>query len=227
MGWYYGSMKKYIVGFLLTFVFAFSVHAATPLTGKTIALDAGHGTSITDTGATGICSGTTVTATEVNLAVRSELKALIESGGGSVHLVAQVPKRSDRVADAEAANSDVLISIHHDGSPRNSADSTRSFVTQRNDVVFAGFVHPQIVSALGLQDEGIKNDGYGITVYGSLPGILSEAYSVASSAAACDYIDYINGATSTRVQKEAQAMYDGLVAYFTANPTNSTKGKSR
>jgi N-acetylmuramoyl-L-alanine amidase len=71
------------------------------------------------------------------------------------------------------------------------------------------------VRALGLPDKGIKNDGYGMTVYGKLPGILTESYFITNTTAACDFLNYRdNGATNTRVQKEAQAMYNGLLAYF-------------
>jgi len=204
---------------------ALPVSAATPLTGKVIALDAGHGNE--ETGAVGICNGVEVVEADVNLAVRAELKTLIEAGEGAVHEVAQLSSRQDRVADAEGVGSDVLISIHHNGSSNTSADYTQSFVTQRNDKIFAGYIHPKLVDALQLPNKGIKNDGYGMTVYGSLPGVLTESYFITNTDAACDFLDYQNGATNTRVQKEAQAMYDGLVAYFSANTGSGGGGNGK
>ena len=143
-----------------------------------------------------------------------ELEKILDANGAAYHDVAQLDSRQDRVADAEAAGSDVLISIHHNGSTNTSADYTQSFVTQRNDKIFASYIHPLIVNALGLPDKGIKSDGYGMTVYGSLPGVLTEAYFITNTNAACDFLNYRAGMPDTRVQKEAQAMYNGLLAYF-------------
>lgn len=216
-------MKNLITILWLALLLAFPVSAASPLTGKIVALDAGHGNG--ETGAVGNCNGTSVIEADVNWAVRAELKALIVAGEGAVHEVAQLSSRQDRVADAESAGSDVLLSIHHNGSTNTSADYTQSFVTQRNDKIFAGYIHPKIVSALGLPDKGIKSDGYGMTVYGSLPGVLTESYFVTDTDGACDFINYQNGATGTRVQGEARAMYDGLLAYFSQNTGGGGRGK--
>ena len=218
-------MKKSISIFVLALLIALPVSAATPLTGKIIALDAGHGNG--ETGAVGVCNGVEVIEADLNVAVRAELKALIEAGEGTVHEVAQLSSRQDRVADAESAGSDVLISIHHNGSSNTSADYTQSFVTQRNDKIFAGYIHPKLVDALQLPNKGIKNDGYGMTVYGSLPGVLTESYFITNTDAVCDFLDYQSGATNTRVQKEAQAMYDGLVAYFSANTGGGGGGNGK
>lgn len=208
-------MKKIYISLLgLAVLVPFlSVHALTPFDGKIIALDAGHGNG--DTGAVGYCNGAPVVEADINVAVRTELEKLLPEG--TYYNVAQLGSRQDRVADAEAAGSSVLISIHHNGSANASADYTQSFVTQRNDKIFASYIHPKIVGALGLADKGIKSDGYGMTVYGSLPGVLTESYFATDTDGACDFIDYRNGATNTRVHKEAQAMYDGLFAYFSAN----------
>ena len=208
-------MKNSIAILGLALFIVLPVSAATPFDGKIIALDAGHGNG--ETGAVGNCNGTPVIEADVNFAVRAELEKILTANGVTYHEVVQLDSRKNRVADAEAAGSDVLISIHHNGSTNTSADYTQSFVTQKNDKVFASYIHPAIVGALGLPNKGIKNDGYGMTVYGSLPGILTEAYFVTSTNGACDFVNYQSGATNTRVQKEAQAMYNGLLAYFSAN----------
>ena len=198
-----------ILGFAL--LVALPAHAATPFDGKLIALDAGHGGG--ETGAIGYCDGTPVVEADVNSAVRGELEELLAANGAAYHEVAPLASRQDRVADAEAAGSSVLISIHHNGSSNTLTDYTKSFVTQKNDKDFAKYIHPLLVSAFG-PDKGIKNDGYGMTVYGSLPGVLTEAYFITNTNAACDFLNYRAGMPDTRVQKEAQAMYNGLLAYF-------------
>ena len=205
----------------LLFLAGISV-AATSVTGKIIALDAGHGGG--EDGATGYCETEpgvmkAVVEADVNLAVRAELTTLLTNAGATAYPVAQLSSRKARVADAESAGSNVLISIHHNGSSNMSTDYTQSFVTQKNDKDFAKYIHPLLVSAFG-PDKGIKNDGYGMTVYGSLPGVLTEAYFITNTNAACDFISYqkkIVAGTSiagTRVYREAQAMYDGLLTYF-------------
>ncbi len=190
---------------------ALTAGATSHLAGKIIALDAGHGGG--ETGAVGHCDGVAVLESDVNLAVRAELTTLLTNAGATAYPVAPLSSRKARVADAESAGSDVLISIHHNSSSNTSADYTQSFVTQKNDKEFAKHIHPLLVLAFG-PDRGIKNDGYGMTVYGSLPGVLTEAYFITNTNAACAFLNYRAGMPNTRVQKEAQAMYNGLLAYF-------------
>jgi N-acetylmuramoyl-L-alanine amidase len=179
-------MKKTLSILSLALLFSLSASAATPMDGKVIALDAGHGNG--ETGAIGKCGGVDVIEADVNLAVREELKNKLIASGAIVHEVEQLSTRKARVEDAESANSDVLISIHHNGSSNTSADYTQSFVTQKNDRDLAKPIHSALVSALGLSDKGIKNDGYGMTVYGSLPGVLTESYFITNTEAACGFL---------------------------------------
>lgn len=201
-------MKNIIALSMLTLLVSLSVSAATPLEGKLIALDAGHGNGAT--GAVGYCSGEPAVEAEVNLAVRAALKAKLVASGAAVHEVEQLSTRKARVENAESAGALVLISIHHNGSGDTAVDYTKSFVTQKNDKELARPVHAALLSALGLDDKGIKNDGYGMTVYGSLPGVLTEAYFITNEQAACDFLG-----SRSRVEAEAQAMHDGLMEYFT------------
>lgn len=198
-------------------LFSTSVSADTPLAGHTIGIDAGHGGG--ESGAVGYCEGVPVAENLVNEAVRNELTTLIEAAGGFVHTIEQLPTRKARVADAEAGGSEILISIHHNGSSNVGADYTQSFVTQKNDRDLAKKIHPNLVSALQIADKGIKNDGYGMTVYGSLPGVLTESYFITNPKNACDFLAYKNGTTTkTLVEKEAEAMYNGLLEYFAPAP---------
>ena len=132
-------MKKLLVLSALLLIFAVLPSAGiaevtSPLYGKIIALDAGHGNG--EGGATGYCGDIAVLEADVNLTVRALLKAKIDTVGGIGYNVGQYSSRGDRVADAEAAGADVLISIHHNGSTNTSANYTQSFVTQKNDKIF-------------------------------------------------------------------------------------------
>src|SRR3989344_934196 len=100
-------MKKIflIVPLLLLSVVALQAHATTPLTGKIIALDAGHGGG--EVGATGYCGDIPVLEVDVNIAVRAELAQKITDAEGIPYDVKPLSSRSDRVADAESAGSEV------------------------------------------------------------------------------------------------------------------------
>lgn len=185
-----------------------STSAQSPIAGKIIALDAGHGGG--DPGAIGTCDGVSVTEAEVNLRTREVLTQQLQAAGATVFPVPQVASRSDRVAAAEQAGAEILISIHHNGSSSSSVNYTKTFVTQKNDKDLASFVHPLLVGYLGLLDNGIKSDGYGMTVYGKLPGILTEAYFITNTAEACDFLTE----EQARLHLEVQAHFDGIVSYF-------------
>jgi len=201
-------MKKLFFALCAAFVlFVVPAGATSPLTGKIIALDAGHGNGAT--GAIGYCDGASVAEADVNLKVRADLKVLLETNGATVFDVPQLASRKERVVAAEAAGAEALISIHHNGSSNTDADYTQSFVTQNNDKALAQPIHSALVEALGLPDKGIKHDGYGITVYGGIPGVLTESYFITNTAAACDFLG-----AQARVSDEAGALYDGLVTYF-------------
>lgn len=214
-------MKKIITFVpLLLVAIAFQVAAGTPLHGRIVALDAGHGGGAT--GAIGMCGETAVIEADVNLAVRAELKAKLEASGATVFEVPPLSSRKDRVASAEVAGSEALISIHHNGSSDTSVDYTKSFITQNNDKALAKPIQSTLVAALGLPDNGIKHDGFGITVYGDIPGVLTESYFITNTDAACDFLG-----ERVRVHAEAQAMYDGLLEYFSQNGSGDDGGNRK
>jgi len=190
-----------------------AVAETNPLAGKIIALDAGHGSSETDIGATGYCNGTPVKEVDVNLKVRSELKTKLGNDGAIVFEVPQLSSRKERVEAAEAAGASVLISIHHDGSTDVTTDYTQTFITQNSDKKLANPIHKALVAVLGLPDAGINHGGYGMTVFGSIPSILTEAYFITDADEACDFL----AAEQSRVRQEVGAFYDGLNTYFSGD----------
>ena len=215
---YKNPMKKlFLAVFLLSSLLVLSAGATSHLTGKIIALDAGHGSSATDVGTTGYCDGTPVKEVDVNLKVRAELKTKLETDGAIVFEVPQLSSRKERVEAAEAAGANVLISIHHNGSTDTTADYTQTFITQNSDKKLANPIHKALVAVLGLPDHGIKHDGYGMTVYGSIPSILTEAYFITDTDEACDFLT----TEQARVQQEVGAFYDGLNTYFSGDTGGS------
>lgn len=220
-------MKKLLLStFLLSALLILPVSAATHFSGKTIALDAGHGSTLTDTGAVGYCNtnDTYVNESDVNIAVAEALKTKIESSESNVTVVIldRVPSRKDRVSQAESLGADILISVHHNGSTNTDTDYTKTFITQNKDKKLANPVHKALVDILGLPDKGIKHDGFGMTVYGSFPSILTEAYFITNTDEACDFLS----PEQLRVQQEVDGFYNGLNTYFSENTDggNGNKG---
>lgn len=207
----------FLATFLLSMLLVLPISATSHLTGKIIALDAGHGSSETDIGATGYCNGTPIKEVDVNLKVRSELKTKLETDGAFVFEVPQSSSRKERVEAAEAAGASVLISIHHNGSTDVTTNYTQTFITQNSDKKLANPIHKALVAVLGLTDAGIKNGGYGMTVYGSIPSILTEAYFITDTDEACDFLTV----EQSRVQQEVGAFYNGLNTYFSGDTGGS------
>lgn len=201
-----------------------------PLAGKTIALDVGHGdidnsdaVERDEAGAIGYCEDKNLEVYEfdVNLAVRDNLIALLEGTGAIIFEVPQLPTRRERVAEAEAANADILISIHHNGSLNTEMDYTETFITQtRFDKPLAEFIQPALVEALKLPNNGITNSGFGMTVFGDHPAVLTEAYFITNTAAACDFLE-----SQARVQAEAEGLKEGILDYFSSYSEEYNPGK--
>lgn len=212
---------------------AFASAAESSLVGKVVALDSGHGESESSFGTSGVCvtdtSSTIVKEVEVNNAVRQVLADMITQAGGETFLVPQLESRNARVDSAETASSNVLISIHHNGSTNTLADYTQFFVTQKNDKELANAIYPFMLTAVGGTGKGIKSDGYGMTVYGSSPGVLTESYFITNTDRACEFVNYLNNPSDTNsiVHREAQALFAGLESYFVTQTGGGGKGRNR
>lgn len=215
-------MKNLSILFSLALLLSIPVSATTHFSDKVIALDAGHGSTETDYGATGYCNTVPVRESDVNLKVAETLKSKIESSepNATVVILDRVPSRKDRVSQAESLGADVLISIHHNGSSDTSVDYTQTFITQNSDKKLANPIHKALVGMLGLPDKGIKHDGFGMTVYGSFPSILTEAYFITNTSEACNFLS----SEQLRVQQEVDGFYNGLNTYFSENTGDGGNG---
>lgn len=230
-------MRKIIVSFaafaLLATMgsgIAFATH--NPLHGKIIALDAGHGSSISDTGA--VNQKYSVAEADVNLSVVNALKLKLEGQGAKVVIAARLSSRKDRVNDAIAQcaaldvtgdgiadnkKCDVLVSVHHNGSTDSTHDGTLVIYNEKQDIPLATALHDALVPLTGI-DEGYLNGGYGVTVYGHLVSALTEAYYITNDGEAQQYL------AGTRVGQEVDAQAAGLTNYF-ASQTGGKGGKPK
>lgn len=215
---------------------ALGAGAASPLDGKVIAFDAGHGGA--ESGAPNVATG--VLEKDVNLAVVYALKQRIENSGASATVV--LTRAGDETLDSRRSRvdyaieqcqlvagrkCDILVSVHHNGSTDPTHDGTMVIYNEKQDKPLAVALHDALRASLNLPDEGYDNGGYGITVYGHLVSALTEAYYISNNNEAVAYLagsPFVtpNGYTvliGDRVNQEAQAQFDAISAYFANQPT--------
>ncbi|SER70175.1 N-acetylmuramoyl-L-alanine amidase [Gracilibacillus ureilyticus] len=139
-----------------------------------ITIDPGHGDH--DPGAT--ANG--VKEKDINLDVAKYVRQYLEAEGIKV-----VMTRTDdtflslgrRVEIAENANSDAFVSIHANAATA-SANGTETFYSTASRATdskkLAEFIQTRLVKALGTNDRGVKEGGFQVIKYNSLPSALVE-----------------------------------------------------
>jgi len=215
-------MKKiFVAGLLLIFssiliaLGLISVKAdTTPLSGKLIALDAGHGENELGAQYPANCdvnkNECEVYEKDVNLAVVYALKQKLEGAGANVVLTRvcdeTISSRKSRVDLAiEKCKSeygkkcDVLVSVHHNGSTDPNYDGLLVIYNEKQDLPLAITLHDALWESFSsttpnYADEGLDHGGYGMTVYGHLVSALTEAYYITNN---WEAEQYLKGATTT------------------------------
>ena len=227
-----------------------------PLHGKIIALDAGHGGTEVGAQYPAISgTAAEFFEKDLNLAVVYALKAKLEVEGGAQVVLTRVvdetiSSRRARVGIAiekckalAGRKCDALVSVHHNGSTDPAYDGLLVIYNEKQDLPLATAVHdalrlglcypdPSLTTACTstykyrFVDEGLRNGGYGMTVFGNLVSILTEAYYITNDWEAAQYRSgtptnicdssgncrqVLQGA---RTGAEATATYTGLVNYF-------------
>jgi N-acetylmuramoyl-L-alanine amidase len=233
---------------LSTSAATFSQESGKPLDGKIIALDAGHGG--TELGATyppDYGAAADIYEKDVNLAVVDKLREMLKGAGADVVLTREVDEtiysRRERVDIAiekcmrqSGRKCDALVSVHHNGSMDRSYDGLLVIYNERRDLPLATATHDALLSELDyplpsetyrFTDEGLRHGGYGITIYGQLVSVLTEAYYITNT---WEYEQYSAGEPTpicddgggncrvvlvgARTIEEAAALHEGLLDYF-------------
>ncbi len=218
------------------------------LHGKIIALDAGHGG--TELGATYPANEGEFAAIyekDVNLAVVWELKDVLEAPDVGAHVVLTregdetISSRKERVDIAikeckkvSGRKCDALISVHHNGSTVPSYDGLLVIYNEKQDLPLANAIHDTLWNRLpknpnGFVDEGLDHGGYGMTVYGKLVSVLTEAYYITNTWEAAEYCPTLDASCrqvlpGDRVSAEADAIAAGLIEYFRAQGDGDNGG---
>lgn len=186
------------------------------LTGKSIAVDAGHGGR--DVGAISPRYG--LVEKDVNLAVSQRLAELLEAAEATVVLTREgdaYPDLWERARIANERGSDLFVSIHHNSglSPSETAKGTETYYKAGSDASRALGVAVQsaLVSALGLIDRGVRpSPGYVVLKEAKVPAVLVE-------------VAFLSDPEEEELIKEAwfrdraaEGIFNGLLKYF--HPTD-------
>ena len=145
-----------------------------PLRGRVIAIDPGH-PPLGTTGPTGLREA------EANLAVSLQLRTLLEGAGARVVMTRTTDTAIDlwaRVALADSAGADLLVSIHNNALPDGvnpfTNNGTSVFYNQPHSVPLASEIQRALVRRLGLNDLGIARADLAVVRATWMPSALCE-----------------------------------------------------
>jgi N-acetylmuramoyl-L-alanine amidase len=179
-----------------------------PLRGRLIAVDPGHPPG----GATG---PTGLREAEANLGVALELRRMLEGAGARVLMTRTADSAVDlwpRVALAESANADVLVSIHNNALPDGinpfTNNGTSVFYNHPRSVPLARAIQAQLLRRFGLRDLGIGRGDLALVRGTWMPSVLTEALFMILP----DQESALRSREGRR--RYAQAVFDGLRNYL-------------
>ncbi len=211
-------------------------HAAGPLTGKLICVDAGHG---------GVDSGAYFAAydlseSDINLDEAYALRSLLETAGAQVVMTRTgdtAMTERDRAAFCNQAGATILVSVHTNSFKEAEPNGALTFYGKRSapeDVRLAEAIHESLFPTLlktapvptAFTDFGVRRFGAGVLRRSSMPAALVEPAFLSNPAEAALLITPIytepgSGvfskgcpAYSCRRGQISLAIYRGVLAFF-------------
>ena len=143
------------------------------ISGARIAIDIGHGGN--DPGALGFLAA--LPEAVLNRLVAQMLADELQSRGATVLLIdnSRNPSLQNRVAQAEAFNADIFVSIHHNASTRSAAVGTETFFFYSYGRPTATAIARHVSAALGTTNRGARQSHFHVTLSAQFPSILVEA----------------------------------------------------
>lgn len=197
-----------------------------PLSGRVIALDPGHGLNPDGGGYTG-AHGVNGAWEDVNvLDVARRLATLLRTQGATVILTRgaydpgppPVQGLIRRVASAERSHADVFVSIHQNDSSSPRAHGVSTYYDHTDSRALAQDVQQAMVAGTGLADIGTLRAGFYVLRNTTMPAILVEGGFLSNPTEARRI------STAAFHRTEAQAIDQGLLAYFGATGTGGNNG---
>lgn len=181
---------------------------SSPVAGRYIAVDAGHGGA--EPGAIG-ASG--LMEKDVNLDIARRVAALLRTAGAKVYMIRDGDSTIDfrvRPDMANKAGVEAFISIHSNSFTDTSKRGTEVYYYQdgRAGQELAEAIHAALIPILGLPDRGVRTANYNVLRYTAMPAALVE-------------VAYISNPTEEKLladpafrEKAAQGIFAGILAYF-------------
>jgi len=219
--------KRFFLGFLLLSPLLFFLtkqpvfSAATSVTGRRIVIDPGHGGF--DWGSTE-CAG--YPEKQANLDITLKLQALLDADKAEVFLTRTdnetYKSNADRYNFANSVSGEALVSIHLNGSTDHTKNGTLGLYGKKNkDLSFTKILHKYLVQDLvGVPDLGVTNFASGVLLKSDMPASIQEAVFI-SNEAECRLL---TDDTGIRQQQIAQALYDGLIDWFSQDHSDDGPG---
>jgi N-acetylmuramoyl-L-alanine amidase len=185
--------------------------AASPITGKTIVIDPGHGGS--DPGAIGF-SG--LKEKVVNISVAQQLVGLLNQAGANVVITRsgdQSVSHQQRMDLANSSNADLFVSIHANAFTNPESNGTESHYCAENDHssasrFLAHQLQRELVSVLNLRNRGVKSSNFYVLKNTVMPAALVELAFMSNQAE-----EAILGNAQSQTDC-ADALFRGIEAYL-------------
>jgi N-acetylmuramoyl-L-alanine amidase len=184
-----------------------------PLIGKTIVLDAGHGGP--DMGATGR-QGTR--EKNINLDVTFRLKDLLEEAGARVVLTRNDDifiSLYERSFVANTLNAEMFISVHTNFHPKSEVKGIEVYYYPGKDEgssLLAKTVDTKMVESTGLNNLGVKTNDFVVIRETHMPSILVELGFLSN------YEEENTIATASFREKAATGIFQGIIGYYNTQP---------
>src|SRR5688572_7618123 len=193
----------------------------TPLRGRRIVLDPGHGGRFP--GSIGVRG---LTESEVNLGVALHLWGMLTDAGAEVHLTrtteadfeigADSSLRADLQARTERANArrpEVFVSIHHNADPgrRNNVNELQTYYRFDDEVAsreLAEAIHRHLKRNLGIEADRVLPGNFYVIRNSTAPAVLGEASYLTNPDVEARL------ALGAKQRLEAEGYFLGLLDYF-------------
>ena len=193
--------------FLIVAAMPMAASAATPVTGKMIMLDAGHGGF--DPGAVNPRNG--VAEKWISLAVVHRLKDMLEADGAIVmwtRIDDTFLELGHRAAIGNMIRPDVFVSVHHNSAGNPATNGTETYYTRPDSAPLADSLNTFLVNNMQTANRGIHARNLAVTRLTMVPAVLTEGSFITSDAEANAFVNL------DRVEQEAHGLQQGLLNYF-------------
>ena len=178
---------------------------------KSVCIDPGHGGS--DTGAV----NSSITEKALNLDVANRLASLLSSNGYTVYQTrtddTTTLSNNDRYTFCNSKGASILLSVHHNGSTNISLDYSQALYMKKIDVDLAKAIVNAVSAKLGTSNHGISRFASGVLLKAKMPATISEGFFLTNA----DEFNLLNSTSVDRRQDEAQALYNGILSYFSSH----------